>query len=189
MKVDSVYEVTFQSLPIAYTFGHGHKMKVLVSSTNYPRYQPCPNVPLEQGEFFRRRQYGNEGYDYQGQTLFARKQLNTLHFSDVYQMKMEVPRVGKQFTTSREEVKDKPMPAQNFLTVYPNPATDVVALQFQQRGEYVVSLVDPTGKQVLRQQLTDGGRLEVRQLPRGLYILTAESTDGSFVESAKVVLR
>ena len=189
MVPDSVYEVTFESLPIAYTFGHDHKIKILISSSNYPRFQPCPNVPLNQGEFFRRRQFGNDPYEYDGQLVFPRKQLNSLHFSDVYQMKIEMPRVGKQFTTAREEVLDDEMPNANLLTVYPNPTSDYVGVRFSQQGEYRITLLDPTGKRVMQETLMDGGQLDVRHLPRGLYILNAESAAGEFVKSSKLVLR
>ncbi|MCS7073828.1 MAG: hypothetical protein NZ108_05120, partial [Bacteroidia bacterium] len=36
IKSDSLYEYKFKMLPLAYTFGPGHKIKILISSTNWP---------------------------------------------------------------------------------------------------------------------------------------------------------
>jgi len=40
-------------LPIAYCWAPGHQMRVLISSANYTKYQANPNLPLNDGEFFR----------------------------------------------------------------------------------------------------------------------------------------
>jgi predicted acyl esterase len=70
---DQILEYKFRMLPIAYTWGRGHKIKVLISGSCYPRFQACPNVPLNAGEFFRRRPYEDKAYVYNGQALFPRK--------------------------------------------------------------------------------------------------------------------
>ncbi|MEM9990427.1 MAG: CocE/NonD family hydrolase, partial [Bacteroidota bacterium] len=86
-----VYEYNFRLLPIAYTFGKDHKIKVLISSASYPRYQSNPNLPLEAGEFFRWEPGGTNTYNFQGANMSPRIADNTLHFSDTQPSSIILP--------------------------------------------------------------------------------------------------
>ena len=96
IDVGEVYEFHFEMLPIGYTFGKGHKMKVLISSSNHPKYQSNPNIPLEDGEFFRRAVGESTSYNFQGQDYFARTADNSVHFAPNHPSYVTFPVFGKQ---------------------------------------------------------------------------------------------
>ncbi len=170
-----VYEYKMRMLPIAYTFAEGHKIKVMVSSTSYPRYQACANIPLQPGEFYRRRPYEDKSYNFYGTTLYPRKALQTLPISDVYAANIDFPVVGKtaEFVSRESGAKT---PSSKFV-MYPNPAEDVVALSAEKPGGYRYSVFDPTGREVLSAAFTDVATIYTDKLPRGIYVV--KITDGS----------
>lgn len=89
-----VYEYKFDFLPIAYTLAKGHKLKMVVSGASYPRYQSCANVPIEDGDFFRREPGDGKTYSYQGTTYAPRISDNSVHISTVHKTKLSLPILG-----------------------------------------------------------------------------------------------
>jgi hypothetical protein len=184
---DKIYKYRFRMLPIAYTWGKGHKIKVLVSSTNAPRYQACPNVPLQDGEFFRRRSGENKTYTYKGKTLKARKALQGLAFSPQFSANIEFPTLQSKPSSILPEVTHN-FEATTRVILYPNPATDVIVATVEKGGNYTASLINPLGQLVLEQPFENTAYLNVENLPRGVYVL--KITDGlSQATSKKVILR
>lgn len=96
IAADQVYEYVFRMLPMGYTFGKGHKLKILVSSSNYPIYQVNPNVPIEDWDFFRWKPGSNETYTYNGTEYSARSAVNTIHFAPGYPSRIELPVFGRE---------------------------------------------------------------------------------------------
>jgi len=91
-----IYEFTFRMMPMAYTFGAGHKLKILVSSSNYPRYQSNPNIPINEDGFFQWVS-GEEGtYEFDGVEYSPRTAQNAIHFSPEHPSKIILPVFGKQ---------------------------------------------------------------------------------------------
>lgn len=91
-----VYEYKFRAFPMGYTFAKNHRIKILVSSSNYPKHQSNPNIPLEDDEYYRWRP-GNAGnYEFEGQTYQPRKATNAIHFSPEYPSRIELPVFGRQ---------------------------------------------------------------------------------------------
>jgi predicted acyl esterase len=90
-----VYEYDFEMFPIGYTFGKEHKIKILVSSSNYPRYQSNPNIPLMEGEFLRWEPGQSANYNFDGQIMQARTAENTVYFQPQYPSYINLPVFGK----------------------------------------------------------------------------------------------
>jgi predicted acyl esterase len=173
-----IYEYKVRMLPIAYTFAEGHKIKLMVSSTSYPRYQACANIPLQAGEFYRRRPYEDKSYNFYGTTLYPRKALQTLAISDVYAANIDFPVVGKPATfVSRERALTGATSAKFIL--YPNPAADVVAVGAEKPGYYRYSIFDPLGREVLVGSFHNVATIYTDQLPRGVYSVKISENSGA----------
>jgi predicted acyl esterase len=184
---DKIYKYRFRMLPIAYTWGKGHKIKVLISSTNTPRYQACPNVPLKDGEFFRRRSGENKTYNYNGKTLKPRKALQGLAFSPQFAANIEFPSLQPTPSSILPEITHN-LEATTKVILYPNPATDVIVATVEKTGNYRASLINPLGQVVLEQPFENTIHLNVLNLPRGVYVL--KIVDGlSQATSKKIILR
>jgi len=186
---DKIYEFKFRMLPIAYTFGKGHRMKVLISGTNYPRYQACPNVPLHDGEFFRRRPYEEKSYKYNNVELFPRKSLQTLHFAPDMPAHIEFPVRGKQMVTGMEDEKATALATETFR-VYPNPANGLVAVSCESNKAYDVQLLNLMGQSLQSGHITNNiCTLDVKELPSGVYVIRIAAQDGSQVLNRKLVIQ
>ena len=79
------------------------------------------------------------------------------------------------------------------MLVFPNPATDIVNIQFiaQQEGEYKVSLVDVVGKEVITQMTTfnegeNSLELKTSHLAKGIYLVKVSNDTQS--EVSKLII-
>ena len=96
IESDKIYEYYFNFSPTAYTFGKGHRMKILISSSNHPRFQSNPNLPLEDDEFFRRYPNQDLTYNFGGQEMSARISNNSVHFEPEYPSHIVLPLMGRE---------------------------------------------------------------------------------------------
>ena len=187
IQIGQIYAYQFNLLPIAYTFGKQHKMKVLISSSNYPRYMANPNIPLENGDFFRRRPNDGKMYTYQNQTYSARVADNSIHFSDSLASRLELPIYGKNpFPVSVEKIVSN---SENFLQLSPNPSKDYLQLTLSQQCDGLISVYDNLGQLVLQTSIHSKiKQLDIRALATGVYRVqitdhdTQQKRIGSFVK-------
>jgi predicted acyl esterase len=96
LEADKIYEFMFEMLPTAYVFGKEHQLKILISSSNYPRYQSSPNIPIENFDFFRWKSGENMTYTYEGVTYQERNATNSIHFTPEYPSQIILPLRGRQ---------------------------------------------------------------------------------------------
>lgn len=185
------YEYRFRMLPIAYTWGKGHKIKVLISSTNYPRYQSCPNLPLEPGAFFRWRPGENKTYNYKGQALAPRKALQTIVFDAERAPRITFPLLsppGDVFTERPALARQENVT----VKVYPNPARDYVVFQLsgldlnQQRLK--IELYDAVGRRVAEKSFGGSStQIEAGELSSGIYTAIVKNASGERLAVEKIV--
>jgi hypothetical protein len=67
------------------------------------------------------------------------------------------------------------------LSIYPNPATDVIYVQ----SPYLIksiTILDISGKQILRQELPTTGTVTVNNLSKGVYLIKIETDEGTYTE-------
>jgi hypothetical protein len=77
---------------------------------------------------------------------------------------------------------------ENILSVYPNPASDILHVKLPDAGFTSISLADITGKVVLSKRVTSGIQtIDISGLNAGIYLLTANKT--SEVHRFKVVVK
>lgn len=168
LVADSIYKWRFRMLPIAYCWGRGHRIKVLVSATNYPRYQPCPNVPLMPGEFYRRRPFDNTPYTFHGIRVFPRQNLQTIYSSPDKLSYIELPLLGGRFIASLAEGERQPTLS---VMLYPNPAHERALVEVSQPGIYTAEVYTLTGKKIFRAAFSHWVTLPVGEWSPGLYVV------------------
>jgi predicted acyl esterase len=183
-KSDSIYELKFKMLPIAYSFGKGHKIKVLISSSNYPRYQSNPNLPLEDNEFFRRRPYEDKTYTYKGVTLYSRPVNQTIAFADNMPTQIILPlKGGTLYPVSTEKAFSNP-----HLTIYPNPANENLSIVFNENGDFNYQIFNLLGQSVIKGKLTEITTVNVTNLEAGVYLLNILNSEHKVVATQKVII-
>jgi hypothetical protein len=77
-----------------------------------------------------------------------------------------------------------------FSKVYPNPATDELNVQLQQKMTVGYTLYDITGKAITNGELHDSiNQVNIGSLKSGVYVLTLAKANGKGDESVKVIKR
>ena len=172
IEMGQIYEYKFKMMPIAYTWGAGHKMKILISSSNYTRYQVNPNLPMEEGEFFRRKPGDGQSYTYNGVAMYPRVAVQRVAFSDVYPSNIDLPMYTPgEIASVEDDVFTKP--TLNAL-VYPNPARDKVSVYMSKVGKYSVELMNISGQTVYSASFTDQIDIDISDKRGGLYLVKIE---------------
>jgi hypothetical protein len=163
-----LYEYKFKMMPIAYTWGHNHKIKILISSSNYPRYQANPNLPIEDGEFFRRKPGDGQQYTFNGETLTPREAVQRIAFSPEFKTQIDLPIYSpgviagiKNSETQKETTLD--------ALLYPNPTQDQLYVFMNLKGRYLIEVFSPIGILVKKSLFSDHTQLETNDLKSGLY--------------------
>ncbi|MGQ9863752.1 MAG: CocE/NonD family hydrolase [Bacteroidia bacterium] len=183
LVADSVYKYRFRMLPIAYCWGKGHRIKVLISATNYPRYQPCPNIPLHPGEFLRRRPFENKTYTFHGVTMYPRRNLQTLVFSPQHPSHIELPALGGRFVSSLPF-----QPSQAFACrIYPNPTTYYAYVEAEAPGNYTLTVQDITGKHIYKADFPQRLVIPTSAWGAGVYVLSISDATGQKVTHKLIV--
>ncbi len=181
---DSYYYFHFDLLPIGHTFGKDHSIKILVSSSNYPKYQSNPHIPNEFGEFFRWSPNSTETYNYQGNNLSAQEATVTIDFTENKPNYIQLP-VVESLTAG---MKHSNTASRNTLSIYPNPATDNIHVRVEETYTYgSIEIYNSTGKLIQSQSL-NGKRslvMSTEGIPPGFYIVRHTATKSS----RKLILR
>ncbi len=125
IEIGEVYEYEFKMMPIAYAFGKGHQLKVLISSSNYDRYQVNANVPIEAGDFFRRKPGDGQTYTFNGEIMAPRIAEQQIFFSATHPSGIQLPVYDPDRIVSIEESQW----LKNGLRIYPNPAHDQLYIE------------------------------------------------------------
>lgn len=167
------YRYRFMMMPIAYTFGKNHRIKVLISSSNHPRYQANPNLPIEDGEFFRRQPLDGKGYTFNGQLMYPRKAVQRIVISDAKPANIELPVYSNTYV-GNEDVLADPGPEVEML-IYPNPATHLMDVYFSKYANYEIIISDLSGKQIHKASMDDDRLvLDVNKYPAGMFFIEAK---------------
>jgi predicted acyl esterase len=186
INIDQFYEFQFEMLPIAYTFGKQHRMKVLISSGNFPRYQSNANVPIEDGEFFRRNPSDGQTYTFQGQAYSPRIADNTVAFSDIRPSRIELPIYNNTVTTAIALREDK---SEGFdMEVYPNPTQDWTSLKTVQSSTFELMVYNSLGQVVFSTTYYGNAYvLNLKDFTSGVYLIELSDTDNEIKTVKQVV--
>jgi predicted acyl esterase len=176
IAVNQVYEYQFELMPIAYTFGAGHSMKVLISSSNYPKYQANPNLPIEAGEFFRRQPNDGRTYNYQGQNMSARTADNSVAFAPNRPSRIELPVFNGTFLGVSENTTET---AVGFV-IAPNPAKYAINISVMEATTADVLIYDALGRVVSQSKMENSNSVSVNiaNLPAATYTVQLRDANG-----------
>jgi predicted acyl esterase len=184
INIAQVYEYHFQTMPIAYTFGKKHKMKVLVSSSNYTRYQSNPNLPINDGEFFRRKPGDGQSYTFNGVSMSPRIAVQRIYSSPQYPTYLSLPVFDPTATSNNNEFANT---VSNEILVYPNPTSNVVNIYAPTVSNYMVNVFDITGKLVKRENInSDYLLLDMNNMDRGIYIVEVIDQNSNYKSQKKI---
>lgn len=176
-----IYEYVFNLLPIAYTFGHNHKIKILISSSNWPRYQCNANVPIEDGDFFRRKPNDSKTYTYNSVVYFAREAEQEIHFSPSHKTQIILPLFG--------EIQDTVSSVTNLIEeknilVYPNPSQGVFHIQMINKNseKSILKIKNTLGKIIFTKTFKNSISVNIKNQAKGIYFIEIENNNNVFSE-------
>lgn len=171
IETGKIYEYYFQFLPIGYTFGVGHKVKILLSSSNNPRYQSNPNLPINDGEFFRRQPGDGKTYVYKGVEMTPRKAVQRVAFSPEYPSQIILPVYGDSRVIS---VRDHEVKLDWDAQVFPNPSNGKMNIYPTKSGQFVATVFNTTGQQVMSVSFDNQLDLDLSKYAKGQYFIEVQ---------------
>ncbi len=178
IAADSLYAYEFELLPLAYTWGQGHRLKVLISSSNWPRYQSNPNIPLVADDFFRRSPGQAFTYTFEGNTLAARTATQTVRSGGDFDTQLRLPVLGGSITS--QPVAAVGLPEQ-YLIPYPNPVQTALYLRTNYTDLRTYTVFDQLGRLMAEGTFAGGLVVPTEGLGPGLYVLRCTTATGSTV--------
>lgn len=170
IDIGKVYEYYFQGYPIAYTFAQGHKIKVLISSSNYPRFQASASVPVMPNEFFRRKPADGRTYIYNGVEYAPRISVQRIAFSDQYPTHIELPVFGSTSVITAIQAPNTIKPDWD-VTLYPNPSEGRFSLFVNKNGQYVTTIFNMIGEKLQVREITDQAVFDLSGFAKGQYLM------------------
>ena len=175
IDIGRIYEYHFRCMPIGYTWGVGHRLKVLISSSNHTRYQVNPNLPIEEGDFFRRQPNDGQRYIYNGVEMEPRIAVQRIAHSPQYPTSVSLPVYNKNFTGVQETVKPANGSRLSVL-VYPNPASEVINVYMSEPDHYELAMCNEIGQKVHTATFTEEYNMDATRFEKGIYIIEVRNT-------------
>ena len=184
IEVNKIYEFKFATLPIAYTWGHKHKLKILISGTNWPRYQANPNIPLQPNDFFRVRPFEAKSYNYYGTTLYPRRAVHSIAFAPNYPTSVSLPVYGKNFEAQKPSAITSKYQNTTWRIV-PNPAKDKIFISTSERN-IKAEIYNSLGQKILEAY---DKNINIADLTPGIYIVKLYGKQNIFLGVQKLVVK
>lgn len=174
---DTFYKYEFDLLPIAYTFGKDHQIKILISSGNYPRYMSSPNLPLNENEFFKRKPNDGKTYIFNDVEMSPRICSNSLAFSTERPSHISLPVYG-EFTVNKitDSSLNKPK-----IDVFPNPCFDNITIRLDENEMSEITIFSMDGRFIKQIKSSGITNVDVSHLSFGSYIIKVTNQKYSFV--------
>ncbi|PCH95701.1 MAG: hypothetical protein COB85_04310 [Bacteroidetes bacterium] len=173
INIGQTYQYKFKMMPLAYTWGKDHKIKVLISSSNYTRYQVNPNLPLHDGDFFRRKPGDGRKYTFNGVEMEPRTAVQRISFSPGYPTNIDFPVFSPGLIAGKEEIQFEPTID---ALIYPNPATETISVYMNHSENYQVSIINTMGQIVLKMKFKDHAVIPINRMESGIYYLRIENS-------------
>ncbi len=172
MTEGNVYDCTVELSNTALTFLAGHKIRIDVTSSNYPRF----NRNMNTGGTM----YPNNNGDILVNPLVAE---NTVHTSSINASHLVLPIVGSFPTVSVEEA-----PKTSRFSVYPNPASSILYVEGQLLTGTRIELFDIRGQLIKAEIVTQSQhRIALSDLPQGVYSIRLSNQD--IVETKLIIIK
>lgn len=161
MTSGEVYPISLEFEPLANTFKTGNQLRLIISSSNYPRYNRNMNTGGEM--------YPNSNIDTLVNPQVA---MNKVYLNSVYPSNIELPLLGVVDAVAEVE--------ESQVWVYPNPAVDWIFVEGNDLEE--VALYDVDGRLVKVIDTPSGWKqINISELASGLYWLRVRADGRSVV--------
>ncbi len=183
INIGQTYEYKFKMMPLAYTWGKDHKIKVLISSSNFNRYQVNPNLPIHDGEFFRRKPGDGRKYTFNGVDMEPRTAVQRISFSTVYPTNIDFPIFKPGMIAGYEEIQSE---SSLDALIYPNPATETISIYMNKNENYKVELINTMGQVVYKNKFMDHLDIPIGTIESGIYYLRIQDEKSNEVIVKKV---
>ncbi len=169
MVPGTVYAVNIDIPATSLTFLAGHKIRVDISSSNYPQYNRNMNTG--------KAMYPGFSPDSLVNPVTA---TNTVHLNSTNFSYITLP---LDLTTSVNETNYT-----SVFSVFPNPAKDEFTINFQKEISATVSLFDISGRNILKTNIIgDSKRIDTKEFESGIYFIQVESAGKTFSEKIIIV--
>ncbi len=170
MVPGNIYNATITLPNTAITFLAGHKIRVDITSSNYPRF----NRNMNTGGVM----YPGNSPDSLVNPLVA---ANTVYTNGINVSRVELPLVGYTIPSAIAEQE----PNRPDLQVFPNPAHDVLNVQYLNNTvrQTDAKICSVTGQLLVETKIATGQSvIDVSVLPAGVYTLQVQSGAGQIVK-------
>ncbi|NPA34230.1 MAG: hypothetical protein GXO48_04795 [Chlorobi bacterium] len=151
---NELYYFKLRSFPIGYTFGPGHKIKIVITGNNYDLYQSNPHIPLEGNEFFRVfvRDMDTATYYFHGTAVKTRPAVQQFLVSPSRPAKATLPVLGTPTvpTLVSTQIPDNTAPYHIFAK-----GKDII-VNWYGSSKSTITIFNPDGKAIASQQLRRG---------------------------------
>lgn len=162
MVPGQVYEIDIELPDIANTFNEGHKVRVDITSSNYPRFDANLN--------------NGDAMYVAGDTLVA---TNTVYHQVGQASYIELP------LENYTGINDEEIAAFN---IYPNPGDGEVTIELPDGvTKAALNITDITGKQILQKQVRGKFRLSTASFVAGTYLVQISTSEGSSTQKLLIV--
>ena len=170
MESGQIYPITLEFDHLAHTFKAGHKLRLIITGSNYPRFNRNMNTGGEM--------YPDLNIDTLVNPVIAQ---NTIFTNAQHPSGIELPIVDNTSSTFHPE-------EQNSLRVFPNPSGNMVTLQSDIALSYVY-LYNSVGQIVWAHALSEvqQTQIQTQSLPNGIYWLAALTEKGSLLKKELVI--
>ncbi len=154
----TVYDCNITLPNTAITFLAGHKIRVDISSSNYPRFNRNANT--------NGIMYPGNSLDSLVNPLIAN---NTVYLNSINFSYITLPQTGFDF------VNDEFSNA-NEVIVYPNPTSDILNVSFMKNVSGIISLCDLQGRIILTQNISGTeNSISLSTISAGIYFVKIET--------------
>lgn len=176
INAGDVYEYYFAGMPIAYTWAKGHKMRVIICSSNHTRYQVNPNLPKMDGEFFRRQPSDGQTYVFEGTEMEPRIAVQRVAHSPEHPTKLTLPIYQKNVTSVNNLALNKDgLDA----VIFPNPTDNFVTIFANRNSELNVRIFNSIGQLSYENTFNDMIQIDVNNLEKGMYFVEVVNKKGN----------
>ncbi len=167
---DLIYDCSFSLPATSLTFLAGHKIRVDVTSSNYPRFN---------------RNMNTGGPMYPGNSLDSLVNpvtaINTVYVNHTNYSYITLPLVGFSMGVNELGFKNNP------VKIYPNPATNQLTVYSEQVTVKEITIENVLGETLYRSTLaastgsaTQASTIDISQLPKGIYFIKVIENGNTF---------
>jgi subtilase family serine protease len=127
-----------------------------------------PNLPSEEGEFFRRQPSDGKTYVFNGEEMEPRIAVQRVAHSPEYATKITLP-IYQKNVTSVDNLLNTTNPLE--VIVYPNPSDNFVTVFANRTNELQVNIYSTVGQLVFSDKFNDMTRINVNNFDKGIYLV------------------